>query len=125
MDNHVVTNPIVSAPIVETKSVNVDEWVRELQHECNKQGFSNQKVDGIAGQATLAGCPVVRKGAKGNVTKLIQKRLLSLGYKLPKWGADGGFGDETVDAVKAFQANNGLSVDGIVGQNTWRNLLNL
>ena len=125
LDNHVVTNPIVSAPIVETKSVNVDEWVRELQHECNKQGFSNQKVDGIAGQATLAGCPVVRKGAKGNVTKLIQKRLLSLGYKLPKWGADGGFGDETVDAVKAFQANNGLSVDGIVGQNTWRNLLNL
>ena len=28
LDNHVVTNPIVSAPIVETKPVNVDEWVR-------------------------------------------------------------------------------------------------
>lgn len=125
LDNHVVTNPIVSAPIVETKPVNVDEWVRELQHECNKQGFSNQKVDGIAGPATLAGCPVVRKGAKGNVTKLIQKRLLSLGYKLPKWGADGGFGDETVEAVKSLQTDKGLSVDGIVGQDTWRKLLNL
>ena len=125
LDNHVVTNPFVSAPIVETKPVNVDEWVRELQHECNKQGFSNQKVDGIAGPATLAGCPTVRKGAKGNITKLIQKRLLSLGYKLPKLGADGGFDDETVDAVRSFQTDKGLSVDGIVGQGTWRKLLNL
>ena len=125
LDNHVVTNPIVSAPIVETKPVNVDEWVRELQHECNKQGFSKQKVNGIAGPAALAGCPVVRKGAKGNITKLIQKRLLSLGYKLPKWGADGGFGEETVEAVKSLQTDKGLSVDGIVGQDTWRKLLNL
>lgn len=125
LDNHVVTNPIVSAPIVETKPVNVDEWVRELQHECNKQGYSKQNVDGVVGPATLAGCPTVRKGAKGNITKLIQKRLLSLGYKLPKWGADGGFGDETVDAVKSLQTDKGLSVDGIVGQDTWRKLLNL
>lgn len=102
-----------------------EDWIRRLQNECNVQGFSNQKVDGIAGPATLAGCPVLRKGAQGNITKLIQKRLLSLGYKLPKWGADGGFGDETVDAVKSFQTDKGLSVDGIVGQDTWRKLLNL
>ena len=121
LDNHVVSDPIIETEPI----VNVDEWVRELQHECNKQGFSNQKVDGIAGPATLAGCPTLRKGAKGNITKLIQKRLLSLGYKLPKWGADGGFGDETVDAVKSFQTDKGLSVDGIVGQGTWRKLLNL
>ena len=125
LDNHVVTNPIVSAPIVETKPVNVDEWVRELQHECNNQGYSKQKVDGVAGPATLTGCPVVRKGAQGNITKLIQKRLLSLDYKLPKWGADGGFGDETVEAIKAFQIDKSLSVDGVVGQDTWRELLNL
>ena len=126
LDNHIVSDPVVSNPIIETEpAVDVDEWVRELQQECNKQGYSKQKVDGVGGPATLAGCPTVRKGAKGNITKLIQKRLLSLGYKLPKWGADGGFGDETVDAVKAFQADKGLSVDGVVGQNTWRKLLNL
>jgi N-acetylmuramoyl-L-alanine amidase len=56
---------------------------------------------------------------------LLQKRLLSLGYELPKWGADGEFGDETVEAVKSFQADNGLSPDGIVVINTWRKLLNL
>lgn len=126
LDKHIDNYPVVNVPVVETKPiVNVDEWIRDLQQECNNQGYSKQKVDGVGGPATLAGCPVVRKGAKGNITKLIQKRLLSLGYKLPKWGADGGFGDETVEAVKLFQSDNGLSSDGIVGQNTWRKLLNL
>ena len=125
LNNHVVSDSVISTPVVETKLINVDEWVRELQHECNNQGYSKQKVDGVAGPATLTGCPVVRKGAKGNITKLIQKRLLSLDYKLPKWGADGGFGDETVEAIKAFQIDKSLSVDGVVGQDTWRELLNL
>ena len=131
LDNHISSSPAVdtnTSSTSQTQSTTVNtgnDWVRRLQQECNNQGYSNQKVDGIAGPATLAGCPVVRKGAKGNITKLIQKRLLSLGYKLPKWGADGGFGDETVDAVKSLQTDKGLSVDGIVGQDTWRKLLNL
>lgn len=108
-----------------TTTVNVDEWIRELQQECNNQGYSKQKVDGVGGPATLAGCPVVRKGAKGNITKLIQKRLLSLGYDLGKYGADGDFGTDTYNAVVKFQKDNGLTQDGIVGQNTWRKLLNL
>lgn len=131
LDNHIASAPAVdtntssTSQTQSTVTATGDDWVKRLQQECNNQGFSKQNVDGIAGPATLAGCPVVRKGAKGNITKLIQKRLLSLGYKLPKWGADGGFGSETVDAVKAFQADKGLSVDGVVGQNTWRKLLNL
>lgn len=125
LDNHIVSNPIVENKPVEKPTVAVDEWIRELQQECNNQGYSKQKVDGVGGPATLAGCPVIRKGAKGNLTRLIQKRLLSLGYKLPKWGADGGFGDETVEAIKLFQTAKGLSADGVVGQNTWRKLLNL
>ena len=126
LDNHVVSDPVISNPIIETEPVvDVDEWVRELQHECNNQGYSKQKVDGVGGPATLAGCPTVRKGAKGNITKLIQKRLLSLGYDLGKYGADGDFGTATYNAVVKFQKDNGLTPDGIVGQNTWRKLLNL
>lgn len=127
LDGHIVNNPVVENKPT-TKPINtvkVDDWIKRLQTECNKQGYSNQKVDGVAGPATLAGCPTVRKGAKGNITKLIQEKLLSLGYKLPKWGADGSFGGETVDAVKLFQEAKGLSIDGVVGQNTWRKLLNL
>ena len=35
----------------------------------------------------------------------IQKQLLALGYKLPKFGADGKYGPETKSAVKKLQSN--------------------
>ena len=101
----------------------VDDWVRRVQQECNRQGFSNQKIDGIAGPATLAGCPVLRKGAQGNISKLLQEKLVKLGYNTN--GVDGIFGNGTYSAVREFQKTRGLSIDGIVGQNTWRKLLNL
>lgn len=43
-------------------------------------------------------------------TKQIQKALLSLGYSLPKWGADGKAGDETFGAADAWIANDGEPV---------------
>lgn len=83
--------------------------IDELKAECKKQGFNEY--------------PVCRKGAKGNITKIIQRLLIQKGYKLPIYGADSSYGDETVQAVKKFQSDNGLSVDGIVGKNTWSKLL--
>ena len=106
-----------------TTTVKGDDWVRRLQEECNKQGFSKQVVDGIAGPATLAGCPVLKKGAQGNLTKLLQEKLVKLGYNTN--GVDGIFGAGTYSAVREFQKTRGLTADGIVGQNTWRKLLNL
>ena len=100
-----------------------DDWVRRLQQECNMQGFSNQKVDGYPGPNTLKGCPIMRQGARGNITKLLQEKLVSLGYSTN--GVDGIFGAGTKAAVIAFQKSKGLSADGIVGTNTWRKLLNL
>lgn len=101
------------------------QWIRNLQTECNKQGFSSQVVDGIAGKNTLAGCPTLRKGAKGNITKIMQQRLIALGYSVGDCGADGSFGSGTLSGVKAFQTAMGLTPDGIVGRNTWRKLLGL
>ena len=104
--------------LIDKKSSNSgDDWIRRLQQECNNQGFSNQKVDGIAGVNTLNGCPTLRQGARGNITKLLQERL---GVT-----ADGIFGGNTRAAVIGFQNTHGLSADGIVGKNTWRKLLGL
>ena len=102
----------VSKP-VQTPVSTGDYWVRRLQQECNNQGFSKQTVDGIPGSATLAGCPLMRKGAQGNITKLVQEKLVSLGYNTN--GVDGIFGNGTYSAVREFQKTRGLSVDGIVG----------
>lgn len=107
----------VPTPAPQPTSKNYHSWIARLQEECNKQGFSNQKVDGIAGPNTLNGSPIVRRGARGNITKLIQEKL--------GISADGIFGANTEVAVKNYQRTNGLSVDGIVGRNTWRKLLNL
>ena len=103
--------------------MNKDNWVARLQEECNKQGFSNQKVDNYPGTNTLAGCPTLKKGAKGNITKLLQEKLISLRYDLGKYGSDGVFGTATYNAVVKFQKDNGLTPDGIVGNNTWRCLI--
>ena len=109
-----ITNKKISATLETPKNNkpiinNTDNWIRRLQEECNKQGFSDY--------------PTLKKGAKGNITKLLQERLVSLGYNTN--GIDGIFGIGTKKAVMSFQKSNGLVVDGIVGQNTWRKLINI
>ena len=122
-NSNIKTESIQEAPksepikVVEQSKPSGDDWIRRLQQECNAQGFSNQKVDGVAGSKTLAGCPTLKKGASGNITKLLQERL---GVT-----ADGIFGGNTRAAVIGFQNTHGLSADGIVGKNTWRKLLGL
>ncbi len=112
-----VPTPQPSEPV---KSSGYDEWVARLQQELNYQFKRGLTVDGLKGPKTLNACPTVKKGAKGNVTRLIQERLNSVGFSL---GVDGIFGTATYNAVKVFQRNRGLSQDGIVGKNTWNWLL--
>ena len=47
-----------------------------------------------------------------------------MSYLYPITKLDGDFGPETERAVRTFQSENGLVVDGIVGRNTWQALLN-
>lgn len=97
-----------------------DEWVARLQSELNEQFDKGLKVDGRKGPKTLSACITVKRGAKGNITKLIQERLNSVGFSL---STDGKFGGGTERAVEVFQKNRGLKQDGIVGTNTWDWLL--
>ena len=55
-----------------------------------------------------------KKGSKGKNVTLIQQ---ALGIK-----ADGVFGAQTEEAVKAWQSSHGLDPDGIVGSLTWQSL---
>lgn len=56
--------------------------------------------------------PTIRKGSKGQAVKVWQ---VIVGVEV-----DGSFGDKTEAATKAFQKKNKLTVDGVVGTNTWR-----
>lgn len=70
------------------------------------------------GAAEGAARAVLKRGMTGEDVRRLQQRLMELGYELPRYGADGEFGRETEAAVKAYQADMGLTADGIAGERT-------
>lgn len=66
------------------------------------------------------GFPLIRRGSRGNYVCIAQDDLNTLGYRTG--GLDGVFGEQTYNAVRRYQSSRGLSVDGIIGCNTWRSL---
>ena len=105
-----------------TTQIATDNIYLQLQRELNVQGFTDKNgnkliEDGIPGELTLSACPLVRKGASGNITTWIQLRC----------GAtpDGIFGNDTENAVKWMQRKWNINDDGVVGIMTWTKLLGL
>ena len=64
--------------------------------------------------------PILKRGSKGDKVKYLQYKLLSKLYNPGE--IDGSFGPKVDNAVRRFQKDNGLVVDGIVGKNTWNKL---
>ena len=64
------------------------------------------------------GSRTLLKGFEGSDVKELQELLLKLGYALPKYGADGKYGAETMSAVKKLQKAEGLTQDGKYGPKT-------
>lgn len=64
--------------------------------------------------------PLLRRGSRGDRVKYLQYKLLSKFYNPGE--VDGIFGAKVDNAVRGFQKDNGLSVDGIVGPKTWAKL---
>lgn len=67
--------------------------------------------------------PVIKKGDKGEVVKSAQLLLIGRGFSCGGWGADSDFGNATEQAVKNFQTERRLEVDGICGPQTWAKLI--
>lgn len=85
-------------------------------------GTENKPAESAAGGFTAV-FPQLSKGDKGDKVRVLQELLRGKGYDLGTYGADGDFGATTHRRVVSFQAIQGLSADGIVGENTWRKLL--
>ena len=69
---------------------------------------------------STGGYPIIKQGSRGNYVCIAQDNLNTLGYRTG--GLDGVFGAQTNTAVRNYQKAKGLSVDGIIGCNTWRAL---
>ena len=92
------------------------------------QSGNGLTADGIVGPQTWNALPAdpntpqVGPGAHGPVVTALQKALRT--YRGPNTptdpgAADGQFGPKTEKAVKAYQADRGVTADGIVGDRTW------
>lgn len=66
---------------------------------------------------------ILKNGSEGEDVKVLQEYLITLGYDLGKWGADGDYGDATELAVMRFQRDNGLDDDGDYGPITHKKLM--
>lgn len=59
--------------------------------------------------------PILAAGSEGLLVKILQTRLVELGYKIK---IDSEFGPATKAAVINYQRKNGLTADGLVGSKT-------
>jgi peptidoglycan hydrolase-like protein with peptidoglycan-binding domain len=127
------------------------EAVRELQVALQETGHSPGAIDGVFGAQTEAAVkafqqdrgiavdgvvglitwrnidefaefdePVLQTGSTGLPVRRAQSRLTAAGFDTG--GVDGLFGPQTESGVRTFQGATGLTVDGIVGPNTWQKI---
>ena len=96
----------------------------DIQHWSRKYGKTMDNVrNDVAAILAGDGAPVtpaepdtnLKKGAKGEAVKTMQTMLIACGYSCGGTGADGDFGKNTDAALRAFQKDNDLTVDGIYG----------
>ncbi|MEZ6138532.1 MAG: TIGR02594 family protein [Pirellulaceae bacterium] len=65
---------------------------------------------------------LLRRGSRGSEVRRLQSALNAKLQPSPNLQVDGIFGRNTETAVRLYQANNGLTVDGVVGPQTWGSL---
>jgi peptidoglycan hydrolase-like protein with peptidoglycan-binding domain len=84
--------------------------------------------DGVVGQTTWNALPAdpktarLSRGSTGSVVSALQKALKAFGganTPTDPWPIDGDFGTRTESAVRAYQTQQNIAVDGVVGDQTW------
>lgn len=99
-----------------------DILLNDLHHTCTNVSVGSAMLDTTVpvSPGTIADINngTLRIGMKGDAVALMQKMLQSLGYDIGSYGVDGDFGKDTLYALRQFQADKGLIVDGIYGPNS-------
>ena len=80
-------------------------------------------MQATASVLTVTGLPLLRYGDKGECVRAAQMLLIGRSYSCGRCGADGEIGQDTYNAIIAFQRAFGLQQDGIIGAQTWARLI--
>jgi peptidoglycan hydrolase-like protein with peptidoglycan-binding domain len=93
------------------------------------QGANGIVANGTVGPETwealpdedMEGLPTLEAGSEGGAVAMLQRMLYQMGFApiFPNGSINGVFGPETDEAVRNHQTAMGITVDGIVGEQTW------
>jgi len=84
----------------------------------NNTSSSSSNNTGGSTSSKISTTTTLVNGTKSNTVSELQTKLIGLGYNVGYTGADGIYGPATEAAVKKYQADNNLTVDGKAGVNT-------
>ena len=85
------------------------------------QGSAGLAADGVVGPLTWGALLVtLATGANGPAVRAVQHQLASQGWRL---AVDGAFGPQADRSVRDLQTARHLTVDGVVGEQTWNSLV--
>lgn len=102
-----------------------NRWTHWAVAKCFEKGYQPPKEpEKQPEKGQTVSYKTIKRGNYGELVKTCQTLLQNLGYDLGVCGIDGDFGQATEKAVKAFQKDQGLKADGIVGPKTWEALEN-
>lgn len=88
-------------------------------------GYGRPRYELLSGGLTAENMPLIKKGATGFAVVELQKRLNAASYNGKiVLTVDGDFGNNTYNALRAYQKDRGLEVDGECGKNSWQSLFN-
>jgi len=102
-----------------TQDALITEEQNRKQLEADVQTISVGSTSTQAASNTSSGVYTTPSGFQLRGTE-IQEALRNAGYY--NGPVDGKIGSGSVDAIRRFQADHGLGVDGVVGRNTWSKL---
>ena len=115
---------------VYTVEGNHEDQVNQYSYDLNSNNIYGYVVPSYTGNESIEEAktdennerPLIYKGMTNENVRYAQTKLINKGYSVESSGADGIFGAGTEQAVKQFQADNGLTADGMIGPATWKKL---
>ena len=115
---------------VYTVEGNHEDQVNQYSYDLNSNNIYGYVVPSYTGNESIEEAktdennerPLIYKGMTNENVRYAQTKLINKGYSVGSSGADGIFGAGTEQAVRQFQADNGLTADGMIGPATWKKL---
>jgi len=97
-----------------------DPYTQQILYSSKAVPASGSSSGG--GSSDSTGYRLLYWGCTGSAVKRLQNALINAGYRSIVRTADGIYGRWTYDAVRAYQRDHGLTVDGIAGRKTQNSL---